>query len=173
MLGEMNHIKDAMIKLSLNGEKVNSPKKSKKSQVFRKIPSDDLVLRVVRSFGLKDLNDKTQFSRRDISIHNTINKVQALLPELEDIYLPCKSRSYLHGINEKNVTTILRQLLKTKKYTIHSQEKYIKGSKFILYQIVPYTEDSEDEDESRDDKSTGNNSDSTLHIIKQPVTVTF
>ena len=37
--------------------------------------------------------------------------------------------------NEKNVITILRQILKTRNYTINSREKYMKGCKFIIYSL--------------------------------------
>ena len=38
--------------------------------------------------------------------------------------------------NEKNIITILRQLIRVYGYSIISREKYIKGNKFIIYQII-------------------------------------
>ena len=59
--------------------------------------------------------------------------------ELEECYLPCKSRTYLNSLTEKNVITILRQILKTRNYTITSREKYMKGCKFIIYSLINQT----------------------------------
>ena len=55
---------------------------------------------------------------------------------LEEYYLPCKARTYLNDINEKNIITILRQLIRIYGYSIVSREKYIKGNKFIIYQLI-------------------------------------
>jgi hypothetical protein len=108
-----------------------------------------------------------------MTIHQTLKKITDMVPELEAVYLPCKSRTYLHGITEKNVTTILRHFLKTQGYTIDSQEKYMKGVKYIMYRIVPYIKGfSEDED----DKSVGSGThpvESPITIVKQPVKIEF
>ena len=58
--------------------------------------------------------------------------------ELEKYYLPCKSRTYLHDLNTKNVVTVLRQFVKIQGYSIQSQEKYNKGDKFIIYGLTEY-----------------------------------
>ena len=57
---------------------------------------------------------------------------------MEKYYLPCKARTYLNGLTEKNIITILRQILKTRNYTIISHEKYIRGEKFINYKLDSY-----------------------------------
>ena len=80
--------------------------------------------------------------------------------ELEECYLPCKSRTYLNSLTEKNVITILRQILKTRNYTITSREKYMKGCKFIIYSLskldqqtytplIEITPNEEDEDTTK------------------------
>ena len=106
-----------------------------KDQLFKKYPSNKLFIEILNSFGLKGLDDKRSFSRRDLKILNTVDKINNLKNELDSCYLPCKSRTYLNDLNEKNVITILRQILKTKNYTINSREKYMKGSKFIIYSL--------------------------------------
>ena len=65
----------------------------------------------------------------------TVDAINAMKNELEECYLPCKSRTYLNSLTEKNVITILRQILKTRNYTITSREKYMKGCKFIIYSL--------------------------------------
>ena len=73
--------------------------------------------KVLNAFGLTDLNDKRSFSER-LQYIKTVNKVNEL-SELNDCYLPCKARTYLSGLTEKNVITILRQILKTRNYTVY------------------------------------------------------
>ncbi len=106
-----------------------------KNQLFRKPLSDELINRIVEAFGFRSLNDRRSFSRSDLLKLNSVENVKALKPLLEQYYLPCKARSYLSDLNEKNIVTILRQCIKTKGYTINSREKYLKGDKFIIYSI--------------------------------------
>ena len=109
----------------------------KKNQLFRKVPSDEVLNKIVDAFGFRSLNDRRSFSRNDLLKLDTVAKVQEMKPLLEQYYLPCKARTYLNELTEKNVVTILRQCLKTKGFTICSREKYLKGDKFIIYSICP------------------------------------
>ena len=108
----------------------------KKDQLFKKNPSNDLFNKVLAAFGLQDLNDKRSFSRRDLRYIKTVEQINLIKNELSDCYLPCKARTYLNSLTEKNVITILRQILKTRNYTINSREKYMKGCKFIIYYLA-------------------------------------
>lgn len=109
----------------------------KKDQLFRKHPSDQLFLKILRCFGLNDLDDTRSFSRNDLKVLKTVKHIENLLPELVECYLPCKARSYLTRLTEKNVVTVLRQVLRTRHYTMLSREKYVKGQKFIIYSLTP------------------------------------
>ena len=93
----------------------------KKDQLFKKNPSNELFEKVLNAFGLKDLNDKRSFSRKDLQYIKTVDKINLLKTDLNDCYLPCKARTYLSSLTEKNVITILRQILKTRNYTIVSR----------------------------------------------------
>ena len=107
-----------------------------KNQLFKKIPSRDFIIEILKLYGLNDVNDDRSFTRNDLQKLNTVNKLIEYKSELYKYYLPCKGRLYLNELNEKNIITILRQLLKTLNYTLNSREKYIKGSKFIIYNII-------------------------------------
>ena len=109
----------------------------KKDQLFKKHPSDNLFLKIINSFGLANLDDKRSFSRKDLKVLKTVDKIKSHKDELAHCYLPCKARTYLNGLNEKNVVTVLRQILKTRNYTITSREKYMRGEKFIIYSLAP------------------------------------
>ena len=108
-----------------------------KNQLFKKIPTLELIISVINCFGLETLTDHRSFSRKDLIKLETVKQINYLKPILERYYLPCKARNYLSDLNEKNVITVLRQILKTRDYTINSREKYMKGDKFIIYNICP------------------------------------
>ena len=109
----------------------------KKDQLFKKNIDDELFTKILNSFGLQNLDDSRSFSRKDLKILKTVEKIRGLKLELEECYLPCKARTYLNGLDEKNVVTILRQILKTRNHTISSREKYMRGEKFIIYSLCP------------------------------------
>ena len=108
-----------------------------KNQLFRTLPNEEIVNKVLCCFGLQNLQDAKTFSRNDLVKINTVEQIYKLKKELEEYYLPCKARTYLNQITEKNVITILRQLIKTFNYNVKSKEKYLKGEKYILYQLKP------------------------------------
>ena len=108
-----------------------------KNQLFRKNPSNEVIQKVIEAFGFRGLQDRRCFSRSDLTKLDTVSKIKELKTELEVYYLPCKARTYLNDLNEKNVVTILRQLIKTQGFTICSREKYCKGDKFIIYNLCP------------------------------------
>ena len=77
------------------------------------------------------------FSRKDLEAIRCVDMMMELKDELAQYYLPCKARTYLNDLNSKNIITILRQLCRLYNYSVQSREKYIKGYKFIIYQIIP------------------------------------
>lgn len=109
----------------------------KKDQLFRKYPSNELFLKILNAFGLDGPDDFHTFSKNDLKVIKTIEKIQEYKNELEDIYVPCKYKIYLTEITIDNVLNILRHMLKTRKITLDSKEKYIKSHKFIVYSIIP------------------------------------
>lgn len=106
-----------------------------KDQLFRVHPTNELFMSVLSAFGFSNLDNAHPFSRTDLKNIKTVEKINMLKPYLEKCYIPCKARTYLNNLNEKNVITILRQILKTRGYIVSSKEKYMKGYKFILYRI--------------------------------------
>ena len=108
-----------------------------KNQLFRKLPPLDVCERVLHAFGLQNFNDPTYFSRKDLDHLKCVEMMRTLKDDLAQYYLPCKARTYLNDLNNKNVITILRQLCRLYGYSVQSREKYIKGDKFIIYQIIP------------------------------------
>jgi len=137
----------------------------KKDQLFKKYPSDELFNKVINSFGLKNLEDIRSFSRKDLKILKTVEQINNIKNELCECYLPCKARTYLNGLNEKNVVTVLRQILKTKNYTITSREKYMRGEKFIIYSLASIS--------TKEYNPVINSNISQIKKIKNPILLTF
>ena len=108
-----------------------------KNQLFRKTPPSDLCHKVLAAFGLRGFCDTTYFSRKDLESTSCVQILTHLKAELNDYYLPCKARTYLNDLNSKNAITILRQISRLYGYAVQSREKYIKGDKFIIYQLIP------------------------------------
>lgn len=107
----------------------------KKNQLFKSIPPLDFVHKLLDIYGLKDFDDTRFFSRKNLVQNDTVKKLEGLVPELENYYIKCKAKRYLTELNEKKTITVLRQILKEYGHKIKSQEKYIEGSKILLYQI--------------------------------------
>ena len=107
-----------------------------KNQLFKKNPSKEFIVSILKLYGLNDVDDDRSFTRQDLQKLKTVENLLEYKTELYKYYLPCKGRLYLNDLNEKNIITILRQLLKTLNYTLNSREKYVKGNKFIIYNII-------------------------------------
>ena len=110
-----------------------------KDQLFKNKPDMNLVTDTIKLFGLSDFNDSTLFTKQNMIDLNTLQKVNEIVPRLQDFYLPCKSKKYLTRLDEKRCITILRQLLKQYNYNLLTKEKCIKGEKFNYYQIIQYS----------------------------------
>lgn len=111
---------------------------TKKSQLFRKIPTKEFVQNYLKLFVPKGFdNEYFQFTRDDITKKNVIKtmKNEYFTKNFIEFYLPCKYKKYLQNVDEKKCITILRQLLKIHGYNIVSSEKYSRGNKFLIYNL--------------------------------------
>lgn len=106
-----------------------------KDQLFKIIPDIQIIQLLLESFGLKDLEDTRKFTKEYMTEINTIQQINDLKDKLNDYYLPCKSKIYLHGINEKRAITILRQFIKVHNYSLYSKEKSVNGQKQTYYSL--------------------------------------
>ena len=107
------------------------------NQLFKKKPSKEFIEEILLIYGLESFEDNKQFTRKDLEKLDLCNNFNSLSIKLEEYYLPCKFKIYLQNINIKKSITLLRQLLKLYDYNVKSNEKYIKGEKIIVYQILP------------------------------------
>jgi hypothetical protein len=110
-----------------------------KDQLFKNKPDFNLVTNIIKLFGLLDINDINLFTKQNLIDLDTISKMHEYIPKLKEFYLPCKSKLYLTGLDEKKCITILRQLLKQYNYNILAKEKTIKSVKYNFYQIIQFS----------------------------------
>ena len=108
-----------------------------KNQLFKVSPDLKITEKILKNFGINDINDNHSFTRINLRDLNTVDKINEMEEELRRYYIPCKAKLYLININEKKCITILRQFLKIHNYTLMSKEKYIKGKKSLFYQGIP------------------------------------
>ena len=106
-----------------------------KNQLFKKLPPIDLFERLVKIYGLTDINDCRKFTKDHLTKNKTLEKIEGFRDELEEYYLPCKTTKYLLDLDEKKLITILRQIAKVFDYHVTSNEKYINSRKVLQYSL--------------------------------------
>jgi len=106
-----------------------------KNQLFKKLPPIDLFERLVKIYGLTDINDCRKFTKDHLIKNRTLEKIEGLREELEEYYLPCKTTKYLSDLDEKKLITILRQIAKVFDYHVTSNEKYLNSKKVLQYSL--------------------------------------
>ena len=109
-----------------------------KNQLFKVVPSYEFVEIVLKLFIPNGFDIYYQFLREDIITKNILIKIKIsfFVNNFKKYYLPCKYRKYFDEINEKKVITILRQLVKIYGYNVISKEKYERGNKYLVYNLI-------------------------------------
>jgi hypothetical protein len=108
-----------------------------KNQLFRILPDENTLLKLLSYFGIKSLQDNYSFTIQNLIDLNTKQNILNDITHLTHFYLPCKSKIYLDNLTEKKCITILRQFLKIHNYNVISKEKYHQGKKILSYHINP------------------------------------
>jgi hypothetical protein len=130
------------------------------NQLFDEKPSLELINNIIKKIGLKDINDSNEFTILDLDINNSITNIKQFEDEIKECYIPCKRNKYVNEITNKSIITILRQFLKMYEKDLISREKYIKGTKYLVYKIIT----KKDKDFSKKNKK---------YINKKEITIVF
>ena len=126
------------------------------NQLFISKPPIELVTKLINAFGIKNINDSSEFSYMNMNMNMNSNNspepvsiISNLQKELSEYYIPCKRKIYFDMIvndsnidnieQSKSLITILRQLLKLYNYNLSSREGYVNGIKNMIYKIVVNT----------------------------------
>ena len=107
------------------------------NQLFKQKPSIEVVIELLNLYGIESLDDDKQFNRNNLINLCLIDNLNIFKSKLIEYYLPCKRKVYLEDLTIKKSITILRQILKLYDYVVKSNERWIKGEKIIVYQILP------------------------------------
>ena len=105
------------------------------NQFFCEEPTMDLLIELLKCYGLNSLNDNIEFSKADLCENKTVEKMEDMIHELIMYYLPCKAKIYLDVITEKRAVTILSQFIKLFSYKLARKERIINKKKVIFYRI--------------------------------------
>ena len=114
------------------------------NQLFVDKPNIEIVNKIIKAFGLNDINDGREFSFLDMNRINTIIQLRIIEEEIKDCYLPCKQRKYFNQITNKTSITMFRQFLKTQDYDLVSRERFINSKKCLVYKIITKEEKNKD-----------------------------
>lgn len=106
-----------------------------KHQLFRKIPSKDVVLNILKAYNIDGFDTCHAFTLADLENHNTIKNLETFTQDLENCYLKCKWK-YFTNLTPKKSITLLRQILRLYGYKLKSREKCVNGVKFNIYKII-------------------------------------
>lgn len=106
------------------------------NQLFSQKVSPDVVQRLIECFGLKNLEDRKSFSKQELVQLGTVDRLNAMKPDLETYYLPCKAKVYLSDLTEKKTLTVLKQVLRLHGYCVQSYERNMNHKKVIFYRLM-------------------------------------
>ena len=107
------------------------------NQLFTHRPSLELLTKILQKFGISDINDTTtEFTLLDMAQINTLASIKTFENEIKECYIPCKRDKYVGTLDDKSLITVLRQFLKMHDYDLQSHEKFIKGTKYLVYHII-------------------------------------
>lgn len=107
------------------------------NQLFTHRPSLELVLKMLSKFGINNIDDNTtEFTLLDMAQLNTLTSVKTFENEIKECYIPCKRDKYLGHLDDKLLITVLRQFLKMHDHDLLSREKFIKGTKYLVYHVI-------------------------------------
>lgn len=108
------------------------------NQLFMFKPDINMVQRIVRTFGIRDLNDmETEFNSLIMRDLNTVRNLQAMANEIKSYYLPCKAAKFLsNGWTYRTCIILLRHFIRLYGLTLAYREKIIGGRKYNIYKIT-------------------------------------
>ena len=106
------------------------------NQLFTKHVETDLVLRLLKCFGLDGVKDKRTFCKFDLQKINTVEKAGPVIEELRSYYLPCKAKVYLDDLDTRKALTVLKQVLRLHDMFLLSKERNFNNRKVMFYTLM-------------------------------------
>lgn len=107
------------------------------NQLFVYRPPLELVNKMLPKFGIRNIDDNTtEFTLLDMAHMNTLTSIKTFENEIKECYIPCKRDKYLGSLDDKSLITVFRQFLKMHDRDLQSREKFIKGTKYLVYHVI-------------------------------------
>lgn len=119
-----------------NSRKILKQNVMKINQLFIKHVDEDLVLRILKCFGLTSFDDKKTFCKLDLVRIKIVEKLKPHIDELRAFYLPCKAKVYLDNMDERKAITVLKQVLRLHDVYLKSKEKNFHNRKVMFYTLI-------------------------------------
>lgn len=104
-------------------------------QLFRILPDREIIDKVLKCFGIKELEVNYNFTKKDMERCETIKRLEEMREDIRKYYLECKYKKFMNDLNEKRSITILKHFLKVVNYGISTKEKYSDGRKYLVYNL--------------------------------------
>lgn len=106
------------------------------NQLFTRQVDEDLLMRLLKCFGLTGIDDKRTFCKFDLQKIGTVDKMTSMLDEIRSYYLPCKASIYLVEVNERKAITVLKQILRLHNLYLKSRERNFNNRKVMFYTLI-------------------------------------
>ena len=107
------------------------------NQLFRVFVPFEVVNEISNliNINLIDLKNNT-FTKKNLNDHKISEKFPEIQNILKKYYIPCKYNNYLENLNINKFITVYRQILKLHNFILKSNDKYEKGTKYIMYSVL-------------------------------------
>ena len=102
----------------------------------KQIPDSGISNQQIESDFGRFSSDFIEYYVYDLDGNYIVSKINQIKDELKEYYILCKGNIYMNNITISRTITILRQFLKTIKYTLTSKERYINSKKYLFYSII-------------------------------------
>jgi hypothetical protein len=112
---------------------------------FKRVPDLHFVERLLKAYGIENINTTTIFTKDDLRMRNTHEAVKEFIDDLKHYYIPCKYKVYVECLLDNNISiesrikksiTLLRQILRLHSCYILSNQVMKFGEKKVHYTIM-------------------------------------
>jgi hypothetical protein len=111
----------------------------KVERVFRKVPPDELVLRILKAIGVVSFQDAHWWSYNMLIVPTVVDKLEKLIKELHPYYMPHKCEIVNRNQTPRRILTILRHIVRAKGMDLEGHEVHSSNLTYnqrMLYRLV-------------------------------------
>tara|TARA_R110000822_G_scaffold16825_1_gene56874 strand:- start:145 stop:561 length:417 start_codon:yes stop_codon:yes gene_type:complete len=111
----------------------------KVERIFKQIPPDDLILKILKAVGIVSFQDAHWWAYSVLSVPTVCQTLDSLIVELEQYYTSHKLHIVKRNMNPRRYVTILRHLIRAKKLDLVGHEVHSSNLPFttrMMYRMV-------------------------------------